>query len=160
MQDQVLFGHNLISSLLCFNLQVFEVLHYIGSCLLKVIKTKLKKVSKKQRKLRKVEQQEERKKISTDEDPFLASIRRTENLNSKCLHNNEGKLKQKFLMIIMIAIILEKDPCPSSPESRQTQCNVTNNFISPERATNGNFPNVGHIKSLHVKYTNSGQPYR
>ena len=132
---------------------MFEVLHYIGSCLLKVIKTKLEKVSKKQRRLRKVEQQEERKRISTDEDPFLASIRRTENLNSKCLHNNKGKLKQKFLMIIMIAIILEKDPCPSSPESRQTQCNVTNNF-------NGNFPNVGHIKSLHVKYTNSGQPYR
>ena len=153
----MLFGRNLIIN----NLQVFEVLHYIGSCLLKVVKTKLKKVSKKQRKLRKVEQhQEERKRISTDEDPFLASIRRTENLNSKCRHNNEGKLKQKILMIIIIAIILEKDPCPSSPESRQTQCNVTNNFISPERATNGNFPNVGHIKSLHVKYTNSGQPYR
>ena len=81
---------------------MFEVLHYIGSCLLKVIKTKLKGVSKKQRKLiAKVDQQQQRKRLSTDEDPFLASIRRTKNINSHCLHN-EGKLQKNEIDITPI----------------------------------------------------------
>ena len=90
---------------------MFEVLHYIGSCLLKVIKTKLKGVSKKQRKLiAKVDQQQQRKRLSTDEDPFLASIRRTKNINSHCLHN-EGKLQKNDITHYTNFKLKKKSPC-------------------------------------------------
>ena len=61
-------------------LEVFEVLHYLGSCLLKLIKAKVVSSGKKQRQVTSSSSRYERG--ARDEDPFLASIKRTNTNNN------------------------------------------------------------------------------
>ena len=79
-------GHGIIMETMMndvkyFNyLEVFEVLHYLGSCLLKLIKAKVVSSGKKQRQVTSTSSRYE--KGTRDEDPFLASIKRTNTNNN------------------------------------------------------------------------------
>ena len=77
--------------------QVFEVLHYLGSCLLKLVKAKVVRSGQKQRRVTSSSSKYETS--ARDEDPFLASIKRTNTINNIRIQDTtagDGKDGGKF----------------------------------------------------------------
>ena len=145
-------------------LQVFEVLHYLGSCLLKIVKAKVVKSGKKQRRISSSVYDRE----AGDEDPHLATTKR-QGLQLQDTAAGEGEAVR--LTIYETIHVSEYEPCLLN---KNTSIEVQESVISKkvklkDKSTetlrrkwsshheNGN---VEGFKSYQVKYTDSKQPNR
>ena len=145
-------------------LQVFEVLHYLGSCLLKIVKAKVVKSGKKQRRISSSVYDRE----ARDEDPHLATTKR-QAVQLQDAAAGEGEAVR--LTIYETIHVSEYEPCLLN---KNTSIEVQESVISKkvklkDKSTetlqrkwsshheNGN---VEGFKSYQVKYTDSKQPNR
>ena len=147
-------------------LQVFEVLHYLGSCLLKIVKAKVVKSGKKQRRISSSVYDREAR--DEDEDPHLATTKR-QGVQLQDTAAGEGEAVR--LTIYEAIHVSEYEPCLLN---KNTSIEVQESVISKkvklkDKSTetlqrkwsshheNGN---VEGFKSYQVKYTDSKQPNR
>ena len=156
--------------------QVFEVLHYLGSCLLKLVKAKVVRSGQKQRRVTSSSSKYETS--ARDEDPFLASIKRTNTINNIRIQDTtagDGKgWWQSWEYSEECVNISEYEPCISDkstsrgvPEGMESV--DLSNAQSDDKSRDTfqrklSTPQInGHtkdFKSFQVKYTDSKQPNR
>ena len=141
--------------------QVFEVLHYLGSCILKMIKSKLMKRKKSTRSASTVTIVDRK-----DEDPFLASIKRSSQNGKQSSWNKNNNSEGEILIKNFIQLILcsERKPClPASDQQSQShRVNSQNSDNSSHQNLDNNSSQVlsESVRSLQVKYTDSKKPYK
>ena len=142
------------------SLQVFEVLHYLGSCVLKLIKAKVVSSGKKQRRVTSTSSSSRYETGARDEDPFLASIKRTNTTNTVRIQDNAAGEEYE-------PCISDKSASRGVPEGEES---VESSNVQLDDKSSDTFKRKlsihhvnGHakdVKSFQVKYTDSKQPNR
>merc|ERR1719468_445130 len=131
---------------------VFEVLHYLGSCLLKLVKAKVVRSSQKQRRVTSSSSKYETS--ARDEDPFLASIKRTNTINNVRIQDTAAGDEYEPCISV-------KSTSRGVPEGMESV--VSSNAPSDDKSRDTTHQINGHtkdFKSFQVKYTDSKQPNR
>ena len=146
------------------------MLHYLGSCLLKLVKAKVVRSGQKQRRVTSSSSKYETS--ARDEDPFLASIKRTNTINNVRIQDTsagdgEGWWQSSEYHEEFVDI-LEYEPCISVkstsrgvPEGMESV--DSSNAPSDDKSRDTTHQINGHtkdFKSFQVKYTDSKQPNR
>ena len=122
--------------------QVFEVLHYVGSCLLKIIKLRLFGGRKKDPGYPKYSANCDGATSPSDSDPFLVKAENKVFIDNNIIQGQDSSY-------IFIFLIL------TAPES-EVGFSVESSDNTPRQKTSGEMP---AIKSLHVKYSENKEGF-